>query len=543
MQVKVRITEWGHTNWIKVWYMFCFLMLGVIDQRRGSALGTTQMIFSNGTGLVMALMLVPSLDMKRLRGKVYIAWTPFCVAATIIAWVIGAKYWTYTGQWISGVLNITLWSYIILYVIREWRNLELRKRIRTPFFWCIIVLCLLMQISRHEGLVPLWYLMIFGGFYLVGIQQENRKAFFQGMLNGFIAWFFVQQTIAFGFRPYDYVRYRGLYSGETQNGLFYLIVYCTFLLKWIWAREERKHWLLKSFYFIMSAGSISFMIFTGGRAPLVASVAVTVVIYTWYEIVHKKSFFKWMLHGGTLLFCIVLLFPAVYGCIRYLPTILHHPIWFQGEYTSKSVCSFDAWDSPKYVSFENALETNVGRLLEIIGIDCQDWKNKTARILSGMKVHAAEIISMDESGSSKENPLAESGEFQGPMDARKVIYAYYFEHLNWSGHSKAQSGFYITETVYIGHSHNVFLQTAYDYGIPAGLLFLGMYLYSILQALWKRKPVNVICVTFLLAIGCFGFAETVWVPGQITVVLMWIMFYFVGEDSKMLRIEPRTEMR
>lgn len=43
-----------------------------------------------------------------------------------------------------------------------------------------------------------------------------------------------------------------------------------------------------------------------------------------------------------------------------------------------------------------------------------------------------------------------------------------------------------------------------------------------------RKPEGWACTAYLLAIVCFGLLEMVVTSGQITVVIMWIMLYFVG---------------
>ena len=48
-------------NYKRIWYMLCFLALGFIDQRRGSAVGTVQMAAANCVGIVLAAMLLPCL--------------------------------------------------------------------------------------------------------------------------------------------------------------------------------------------------------------------------------------------------------------------------------------------------------------------------------------------------------------------------------------------------------------------------------------------------------------------------------------------------
>lgn len=104
-----------------------------------------------------------------------------------------------------------------------------------------------------------------------------------------------------------------------------------------------------------------------------------------YDIIMCSSFRHWLLQGILLSICIVLLFPVVYGCVRYLPTVLHHPVWFEGEYHEDySVHSYDPWNSDRYISFEEALENNVGRILQILGIELS---GETDRHVLGRRAH------------------------------------------------------------------------------------------------------------------------------------------------------------
>lgn len=528
----------------KWWYASCFVFLGIIDQRRGSALGTIQMTFTNLTGVVIALLLLPSIKFEKEKVKPYLLWTPVCVILAIIACIIGNNCWQYKGQWITAVLNIAVWSYLIIYVYREKSYTELFARIKQPVFWCMCLCLVLMQLSVHEGIVPLWYLLIYGGFVVIGIPKERTEDFFDGMLTGIILWFFGQQIIAFGFRPYDYVRYRGLYSGETQNGMHYMIVFCAFLLKWIYSREKNKKWFVRFFYFLMSAIMISFTVLTGGKAPILGIAAVTAFVILGYNIFKRKTFYGVLLHAVTLVVCVVLTFPICYLSIRYLPTILHHPVWFEGEYVEGvSVCSFDPWNSTKYISFEYVVYGNVNRILEALGIPLESWGMQFQQFMQALPVHAEQLnrqeIAENEAGSSPDNPfnIEELNGLSSSTDARKVIYTYYWNHLNFRGHDKEHSGFWISGDTYYGHAHNMFLQVAYDYGIISGILFLLIYLYSLYRAFRLCLKGNWTCIVFLLAILCFGMAEMVLVSGQITVTLMAVMFYFVGRDGYTLNVK------
>lgn len=521
-------------NWKKIWYMFCVLALGIIDQRRGSATGNIQMAAANCTGIVMAALLLPSLRREEFRHRVYPAWTAAGIVLGTAAGIWGWYHWDYKEQWITGVLNVVVWGYLVIYILRERKQLNLSVRLRQPFFWCIGLMFLLMFFSAHEGLAPLWMLLIFGGFYLVGIPGQNREDFFQGMLNGIILWFFVQQIAAYAFRPYDYARYRGMYSGETQNGIFYMIVYCAFLCKWLWARDHGKRRICAWIPFFLSAGSISFLLFTGGRSSLMGAAMATLVIYTIHDIVRKKSFYRWMLHIALFGLCVVITFPMVYGTIRYLPTILHHPIWFEGEYVEgSSVTSLDPWDSEKYISFEEAVDVNIGRIVSLFGVDIEEWKNHEA---SGLVLRAL-AAEQEKPGASAENPFGLQDTNRGdPVSLRKTILACYLQHLNLRGHSSEEYGFYIIGDYFAQHAHNMIVQMAYDYGIPAGILFLGLVLYSLLHFIIKTVRGGTdgkwICLVFFTAVLFYGMTEMAVVPGMITWVIPYVLFYFAGEDSK-----------
>lgn len=527
---------WDDKKYV-LWYALCFAALGLIDQRRGSAAGTVQMVMANLTGPVLAGMMLPSMKKEFVRSKLVLVWTAVCIVGIPAGMRLGVRFWDYPGQWNMAVINVAVAGYLILYLV--WNRAEIIQKSRLNWFCFFVIeaMLFLMQISVHETLWPLWFFVFFGCFYLIGIRKELEEAFIRGMLTGLALWFFVQQILAFGFRPYDYPRYRGLYSGETQSGLFYMIAFCTFTGWWFWLRKKKARWIWKVFSFLLSAGSVGFLILTGGRSSLIGVTAAAVLSYMLYDLVVCKSFLHWIWQGILLGLCCAVMFPVVYGCVRYLPAVMHHPIWFEGEYASWRVHSDDPWDSDKYITFQQAVNFNLGRILKMFGIEFQ-LENDSARLTTPLtlKARAAEI---GEPGSSADNPLVVEGEDYGsPMGARRTIYYYYATHLNWRGHTKDQAGFYYTSSAtYCHHCHNMFLQFAYDYGILPGILFLVWSVICLIRLIWRRDIIGIIGVAFYSAIFVYGCGEMAVTTGQITLVMMFILYYFAMQ-KKQKGIEP-----
>ncbi len=523
--MKKRLKDMINNKKTVIWYAVCFVLLGLIDQRRGSAEGTLQMVFANLTGIVIGMLLIPSIKRDFIHSKAFGIWSLLCIPGVVLGCAIGRKYWLYPGQWYTAVINMAVMGYLVLYIVWNRKMIKTQHRLNKVCFCVVISMLAVMQLSVHETIWPVWFLCLFGCFYLIGLPREKEEAFLEGMLLGIMTWFFVQQTIAFGFRPYDYVRYKGLYSGETQNGVFYMIAFCAFTGMWLLLKKRKAGRVLRILCFLLSAGSVGFQMLTGGRASFFGLAAAAVLAYMAYDIIVCSSFRHWLLQGILLSICIVLLFPVVYGCVRYLPTVLHHPVWFEGEYHEDySVHSYDPWNSDRYISFEEALENNVGRILQILGIELSG-KDGQARFRTPgtLTVHAAP----GEPGSSIDNPFSfEETDFYDSVSIRRTIYYYYATHLNFAGHSKAEAGFYMEGGVYQDHAHNMFLQIAYDYGIVAGILFVFWNVWCLIRLLLRKDMQGIICAAFLTAVLVYGCAEMAVNTGQITMTILFLTYYF-----------------
>ena len=71
-----------------------------------------------------------------------------------------------------------------------------------------------------------------------------------------------------------------------------------------------------------------------------------------------------------------------------------------------------------------------------------------------------------------------------------------------------------------------FIQIAYDYGIIAGLLFLIWNVQCLIRLLLRKDMPGIICATFLVAILVYGCAEMAVNTGQITMAMLFLVYYF-----------------
>lgn len=526
-------------NWCVWWYAACFLLLGLIDQRQGSARGEIQMLFADLVGGVVFLLLLPSLRKEFWSTGLFKVAGSVLLVALVLFHFMTKNNLLYWEQWSAVALSLACGIVLALYIIWDRKVIFEEWKILKAGFGIVAGMLLCMILSVNESHWPGVYLIVFGCFYLIGIPKELKQKFVLGMLAGLAGWFVIQQSIAFGFRPYDFVRYKGLYSGITPNGVFYMIAFCTFSGIWFWLEYKNCKKMWRVLYFILSAGAGSLMLLTGVRSSCMGVIAGAFAGYLLLDVFIRKSFKHWLLQGIMLGVCIVLLFPVAYGCVRYFPTLLHHPVWFEGEYREwESVHSYDLADSDRYITFEKAVNENVGRILGTFGIELklEDGKLHLLTPLS-KRVDAAEAASP---GSSPENPFRLENE-TAVDPGRATIYAYYTMHLNLKGHKTAEGGFYYSPTVFFGHAHNMFLQIAYDHGIIAGTLFLIWNIWCLIRLIRRKDITGIIGAMFLIAILTYGMTEQAVNSGQITLSLLFLLYYWGLEERHKKCVKKQPE--
>ena len=418
----------------RILYTICFFLFCLIDQRTktGSGLDGAIETFRNMVGVLMAVIIMSHYKWEEVMAhKIpYVIWTVIGLTAGILFIALGQPLAYYVNGRVMVGLDVLLFGYVAIHtvisVLIEKKYPKLNKRMLG--LWAVMML--LMIFSKSDYIWPWCYFIMFGCFYLTDFTAEEQEDMYQGIMNGVILAFFAFQGYCCVFRPYDQVRYIGIYNNCNLNGLFYLEVLAAIFGKILYVTKENKHKFWRVYYWLGAGVVYSFLFMTIGRTAWMVSFVLGLIFLGFYQSEKRKK--QYIRNGLLLVLCVCVMFPLTFSMTRYLPAVFHHPVWFWGEWSEDKVHSWDPWNSEKYVDIDELLETAVGRTTEI-----------TNGIFGAnpftIKAFAAEL----QETASQEEQLQEMAvlkteeEYTDPFLVRKTIYSHYLANLNLVGHTQS----------------------------------------------------------------------------------------------------------
>ena len=479
----------------------------------------------------------------------------------------------YNAQIISGAIIAGLYGLIairlFIYIFIE---KSVQKKNLSIIFWLWLGMMLFCCISRNMAFWPFWYLVMFGTYYLAPVSKSDMMEMVKGIADGIIISFFWVQSRAFLYRPYDYGgggRYVGHFTNSNVNAMFYQLSLSGLLTRfWIVSKSDVLKGTIKKvvslLLFFLSVSILDFVFYTGSRGAMLSTfgmIAIYIVADAFYYS-NKRLRTVFMKSLMTMIVIIVMLYP-VYACIRYIPALRHHPIWYR-DYSESKVHSFDPIDSDKYVSFEDAL--NAGGLSRAIGmfkssdIDSGFVESSACSLsrLGALGIEAGllrqplltpvvvkeypggtwvyEYDDGVEPGTDNTHSAFINVEWDKVKSVRFFIWKYFIERLNFLGHEEVYISIYAGD--FFGHAHNTFLQIAYLFGVPAGLLFVLIVICGIVLSfnrLLERKDVYSIIyffpLVFLSGYFIFGLVECLALTGEAVFTIMFLTLDILVNNS------------
>lgn len=486
-----------------------------------------QFVSTNCTGIVIAVIILSGYRFMDFIKPVYAIWTGIILIVVPLALLFWMPYYPYKGQFISGLVNVCIYGYIVIRVLIK-QICERKRNIHFIVFFIWIAMLAIMLVSRNEAIWPMWFGAMFGSFYLTEYDKEKKILIYKGLIDGVILGFFVIQGAALLFRPYDLVRYQGMYLNCNINALFYVTSFCALLCKLFILIKENRPTVLRVITFLLAGSMFGFTILTGSRTAVIALVAVSVP----FLICAVKFFRKKVRAIATYIVSLVIIatisVPVAYLAVRYVPTIHLHPVFFMDEYNNPGrVHSGDPRDSEKYVTFDTMVYYSIsGRLSSILPKKISDVLES---VFPAMQVYAAEVEAHEE-----EYLIEEGGDLSG-FNIRYQIYKWYLNKLNLLGHSNDDHGVPLYISYIAPHAHNWWLQLTFNFGIPVGILLLcGVVLYvKTFFSLLKSDNDFYACIMgcFITAFLVFGFFEVNYFLGQLPFTLFFLLFALVVQRN------------
>lgn len=500
--------------------MFCW-----IDQICGSRNGRIQMVAVNSIGFFVAIIIFSNFKLKDFLKWEYLVWLIICLIGTPIQIRWGMSNYNYPGQWTTAILEGAVYGFIIIRLVKYYYG-EKHKIYEHFDKWALIMIGAIfvsMVISRNESIWYVYYFMVFGSLMLTPMTAERHEILSDSMSTGVILGYIMIQGHAFVFRPYDIVRYNGFYTNPNINSLLYVAGFVAILCKIYKLKAKNSKLIWRLLMYAFAGLTVGFAVYTGCRTALLTMAVVYFVFMIKYVgMIPKKKINRIMALSVLMVAMIVAMIYPAYCAIRYIPPVFHHPVWLDGDsYSEERVHSWDEWNSEKYISFEESIET--------VGIHIESLIAK-AQEPDGLA---------EEPGSSVENPLYAYDEYNTfkITEKRYYIYKWYLGHLNILGH-KTNSGVWLHKFYHIEHAHDMYLQMAYDYGILLLVLLVGVVGYFFAKSIKIHSAYEVL---FIIAFLIFGSFEVTWNRGQIlyTVALFSVLSVFKNKAGNNMTIAEK----
>jgi len=561
-----------HKKAKRILYIICFVCLVLIDWVRGSQDGVYWQTAINLTEVFLALVMMSHFKWREEPKKIYFCW--------LVIWLLGSLagvgIWSihpgdiFLSQYWSAAVSVGTVGVAAIRIYRGLRETEAKKLGNHSLLMSWVVMSVLMSCSRLGEIWPIWYLVTFLLFYMVPFSEEERRELWDGLADALILSFFILQIFAYGFRPYDELRYKGAFGNCNMNALFYMVTYIALLyrshsLRWQVRREQMlcsvKVKVAKVFLWMLLAGIWGFLFLTMTRTALLAIIAITCIYgVIEFRIIYGEKIWKLLVRGIALLVSVVVIFPAVYLTVRYLPTVLHHPIWFSGEYTPDKIHSYEPADSEKYISFDELFE-GLGKrfekaeaepvIIEDSVVQEENIANEDMGVIEESDairesniiedINVSETLAVNEDSQGMPEPVEEEFLLTGDaanssMRIRLEIYKMYLKNLNLTGHELEEGYYQITKDYHAWHAQNLFIQILFYHGLIAGILCIvlmtGLGIQSLILAVRKHRCEDILpLLVWLLFVG-YGMLECVWYPGQTILLLIYLVPKIIIDGRK-----------
>lgn len=410
----------------------------------------------------------------------------------------------------------------------------------------------------------------FSLFYLTYGMWEHKERLLVNVCRGVILQFMLSTGYALLHRPYltfRTARYTHIFHTVTITATYLTIVECAaiviLLSKLSKSRKLKDFWKEAVLFGVVS----SYMLFTMSRTAFFA-VGVT-LLFAVIVMASGKKKEKWKSIGrsfGVMVLAVVVCLPVTFTMQRTIPVLVSDPYVYEIESYVDEALRGRKLNSVEFM--------RVGRFIDVFAEKIFSIPEGTFDIYGEIAeyerthvngIEISELEAMGDEGpeegygedvSAKEDftetdltdtvleetvleevdPRQEDPQKEDYTNGRIDIFRSYIEQLNMTGHE--EMGAVLMDGSIATHAHNIYLQVAYDHGIPVGILFvvtgLGTFITSLLYYNRKKDKITyaALPVVVTLAVAVAGMVE--WIfhlcnPCGFVLMLVITPLLFEGE--------------
>ena len=382
---------------------------------------------------------------------------------------------------------VVVWGNVIINALMQCKR-QMWKNIHKPFALLWLVFAVFMVINRYGKTWPFTATLPFAVLLLYNLSTAQKSRLLKNFTNGLILSFGLVVLFSLHHRPYHYwmrYRYNMIFHTVASTGMYLSTVFAAVIAKLLckW-RYDQFSWK-KSVDELFILGAVSaFTLFTMSRTAMLTMAVTFVCVMILRQWVYRFHIQRFAMEIGVLCITVLLSFPFAYSVLRMVPAVVNDPIRYDLEPQDSSFMIYegDSVDSDKYMNVKRFFDVFLNRFDngEARNIQIQPSEKALLAYIGRDKLPVAVNDSEDKYVLESTADIS-NGRFE--------IFLAYLERLNLAGHDKMTA-----EGTDYGHAHNSYIQVAYDFGIIAGVVFLVLCAYTLIQSvLLFKKQGNIYC--------------------------------------------------